>query len=388
LRQSSQLGFPDGFKHMNTPELRDRCAQQLEAAAPRAGQLKAFVGLDGFVDEILHVVDKRESADKYRRLPTIAKLAGRLEAAAGKSTNIELVGQITKLGGNGPIMANALASLGTQVTYLGNLGYPNLHPVFADFVKRAEVHTIAEPGYTYALEFEDGKIMLGKHQSLSQVNWENIQTRFGADKFAAKFTGSDFVGFVNWTMLTQMNEVWSAILKELCPRLDGPRRTLFFDLADPEKRTQNDITQALKLITEFSKYFEVIFGLNEKESSEIGKTLGLDTSDHSPEGLAELGRQILERVPVNTLVIHPTAYALAVSKSGAATVEGPFTLKPLITTGAGDHFNAGFCLGKLLGLDNALSLLAGVSTSGYYVRTAKSPGIADLVQFLRHWPAA
>jgi sugar/nucleoside kinase (ribokinase family) len=373
---------------MNTPELRDRCAQQLEAAAPRAGQLKAFVGLDGFVDEILHVVDKRESADKYQRLPTIAKLAGRLEAASGKSTNIELVGQITKLGGNGPIMANALASLGTQVTYLGNLGYPNLHPVFADFVKRAEVHTIAEPGYTYALEFEDGKIMLGKHQSLSQVNWENIQTRFGADKFAAKFTGSDFVGFVNWTMLTQMNEVWSAILKELCPKLDGPRRTLFFDLADPEKRTQNDITQALKLITEFSNYFEVIFGLNEKESSEIGKTLGLHTSDHSPEGLAELGRQILERVPVNTLVIHPTAYALAVSNSGAATVEGPFTLKPLITTGAGDHFNAGFCLGKLLGLDNALSLLAGVSTSGYYVRTAKSPGIADLVQFLRHWPVA
>ena len=373
---------------MNTPELRAQCAEQLLAAASRASQLKAFVGLDGFVDEILHVVDKRESADKYLRLPTIAKLAGRLEAAAGKSTNIELVGQITKLGGNGPIMANALASLGTKVTYLGNLGYPNLHPVFADFEKRAEVHSIAEPGYTYALEFEDGKIMLGKHQSLSQVNWENIQTRFGADKFAARFTGSDFVAFVNWTMLTQMNEVWSAILKELCPKLHGPRRRLFFDLADPEKRTHEDLMKALELITAFEKHFDVIFGLNEKESSELGKNLGLNTSDHSPEGLAELGRQILERVPVDTLVIHPTAYALAIGKSGAATVEGPFTLKPLITTGAGDHFNAGFCLGKLLGLDNALSLLTGVATSGFYVRTARSPSIGDLVEFLRNWPTA
>lgn len=373
---------------MNTPELRDNCAKQLQANAARASQLTAFVGLDGFVDEILHVVDKRESAEKYQRLPTIAKLAGRLEAAAGKSTNIELVSKITKLGGNGPIMANALASLGVKVSYLGNLGYPNLHPVFAEFAKRAEVFSIAEPGYTDALEFEDGKIMLGKHQSLKQVNWENIKSRFGVETFAARFNRADFVGFVNWTMLTQMNEMWSAILRELCPSLTGPRRRLFFDLADPEKRTHQDIMKALELITAFEKHFDVILGLNEKESSEIGNNLGLDTHDHSPEGLMKLGRQILERVPVNTLVIHPTAYALAISGADAATVEGPFTLKPLITTGAGDHFNAGFCLGKLLGLDNAMSVLAGVTTSGFYVRTAKSPSIADLVGLLRDWPTA
>jgi len=372
---------------MNTPELRDQCARQLQTAATRASELKAFVGLDGFVDEILHVVDKRENAEKYQRLPTIAKLAGRLDAAAGKSTNIELVSQITKLGGNGPIMANALASLGAKVSYLGNLGYPNLHPVFADFAKIAEVNSIAEPGYTDALEFEDGKIMLGKHQSLKQVNWENINTRFGAENFAVRFTGSDFIAFVNWTMLTYMNDIWSAILKDLCPKLNGPRRRIFFDLADPEKRTRGDIMKALELISSFEKYFDVIFGLNEKESSEIGNHLGLNTSDHSPEGLTELGRQILKRVPVNTLVIHPTSYALAISKADTATVEGPFTLKPLITTGAGDHFNAGFCLGKLLGLDNGMSLLAGVTTSGFYVRTAKSPSIADLVGLLRNWPS-
>jgi len=199
--------------------------------------------------------------------------------------------------------------------------------------------------------------------------------------------GSDFIGFVNWTMLTAMNDIWSAILKDLCPKLTGPRRTLFFDLADPEKRTREDIAKALELISAFEKYFDVIFGLNEKESSEIGNNLGLDTSDHSPAGLTKLGRQILERVPVNTLVIHPTSYALAISKSGAATVEGPFTLKPLITTGAGDHFNAGFRMAKLLGLDNALSVLAGVTTSGFYVRTAKSASIADLVGLLRNWPS-
>src|ERR1051326_1910758 len=127
---------------MNTPQMREKCAAALSDNAKRVTQLSAFVGLDGFVDEILHVVDKRESAEKYLRLPTISQLASRLAAAAGRSTNVELVGQITKLGGNGPIMANALASFGMKVSYLGILGYPNLHPVFADFAKRAEVPTL------------------------------------------------------------------------------------------------------------------------------------------------------------------------------------------------------------------------------------------------------
>jgi len=174
---------------MNTPELRDATAQKLHAAAGRTTQLKAFVGLDGFVDEILHVVDKRESAEKYQRLPGIAKLAERLAGAAGKSTNIELVNQLTKLGGNGPIMANALAGFGLQTTYLGNLGYPNVHPIFFEFAQRAEVHSIAEPGYTDALEFEDGKIMLGKLQSLKQVNWEISKRALARINSPPKFPG-------------------------------------------------------------------------------------------------------------------------------------------------------------------------------------------------------
>jgi sugar/nucleoside kinase (ribokinase family) len=374
---------------MSEPKaLRDQTAAQLAGAVQAAAQIKAFVGLDGFVDEILHVVDKRESAEKYTRLALMEQWGARISAAAGKSTNIELVSQMTKLGGNGPIMANALAAFGLKVSYLGILGYPNLHPVFADFAKRAEVVSIAEPGYTDAVEFEDGKVMLGKHQSLRQMHWDNIKARYGQDQFTAKVKAADLVGFVNWTMLTYMNGIWEAILKEVCPKLSGPRRKLFIDLADPEKRTKEDILKALRLITAFEQHFEVLFGLNQKESAEIGQVLGLQTNDQSEQGLSRLGQEIFQRVPVSAVVIHPTAFALAVDKQGARVVQGPFTAKPLITTGAGDHFNAGFCVGRLLGLDNEQSLLCGVSTSGFYVRTARSPSVSDVAGFMRNWPSA
>src|SRR6185503_6846751 len=255
-------------------EFREQTAARLLAGIERASRLRAFVGLDGFVDEIIHVVDKRDNAENFQRLPTITTLAGRLAAAAGKSTNIELVNQRTKIGGNGPIMANALARLGIKVTYVGALGYPHLHPVFTEFARRAEVHSIAEAGHTDAMEFDDGKLMLTKTTSLNEVTWENIQRRYGRDKFIDHFSTAHFVGFVNWTMIPGMSDLWASLLSEFCPAQARARRLMFFDLADPEKRTPKDIARALELITAFGRYCAVILGLNEKEAYEVGDVLG------------------------------------------------------------------------------------------------------------------
>ena len=57
----------------------------------------------------------------YEPVASIAAMARKILAAAGESSNYELDRQARqKLGGNGPIMANALASLlASEVTYIG-----------------------------------------------------------------------------------------------------------------------------------------------------------------------------------------------------------------------------------------------------------------------------
>ena len=368
-------------------ELREKCARRLLESVERASHLTAFIGLDGFVDEIMHLVDVRHNAESFDRIPSIAQLSERLAGAAGKSTNIEAVVQRVKLGGNGPIMANALCRFGLDVTYLGALGYPTLHPVFSEFAARADVHSIAPPGLTDAYEFEDGKVMIGKTTQLGEITWENIQLRFGRKKFADHFFSSDLVAFVNWTMIPFMSDIWEAVQAELCPMDKVKRRKIFFDLADPEKRTHDDIRRALKLIESFRLYFDVILGLNEKEAWEVGAVLGFSSETRTRGALAQLSRDIRKSVGVDTLIVHPVSYALAVTGNDCASVDGPFIAKPLITTGAGDHFNAGFCLGKVLGFDDEMSVLVGVTTSGYYVRNAQSPRITDLADMLRQWPS-
>ncbi len=366
------------------PTLPTRAAGALESSIDKLGDYNALIGLDGFVDEIISVVDQRRSRSDYTRLSTLQAYAERIARAAGRSTNIEVVVERTKLGGNGPIMANAMAVSGVHINYIGNLGYPSLHPAFTDFARRATVHSIAEPGHTDALEFDDGKLMVGKHASLKDVNWENLVTRIGLSTLRELLGSADLVGFQNWTMLTEMTEIWHQVLEQICPDLDmRPRRQFFFDLADPEKRSRGDIAKALETLARYQQYFETYLGLNEKESFQIGEVLGYTGLREGQDAVRAVAAFIHAQLKISSVIVHPRAYAVAASEAGVVQARGPFVEKPLISTGAGDHFNAGFCLGKLIGTNDELALQLGVATSGYYVRTAQSPTAQQLVAFLR-----
>jgi sugar/nucleoside kinase (ribokinase family) len=161
---------------------------------------------------------------------------------------------------------------------------------------------------------------------------------------------------------------------------------MFVDLADPEKRTHEDIAAALKILSGFQASVDVILGLNLKESSEVAEVLGIDVAGDAEGAIEQTARAIREKLGVGCVVIHPRKGAAAATAKESAAFAGPFVQQPKISTGAGDHFNAGFCLGRVLGLSLEESLCAGVGTSGFYVRTAMSPTGKELGEFLGKLP--
>ena len=365
----------------------DLTSRKLLAAAPRLPALKATVGLDGFVDEIIAVVDKRKNPQQYDAVRTIEALGKKISNAAGESSNYELVVKRVKLGGNGPIMANALASVGAAVTYVGNLGYPTIHPVFEGLAKKAAaVYSIGEPAHTDALEFEDGKLMLGKHEPLQDVNWDNLIGRVGRQKLIEIMSGSRLIAMVNWTMLPHMTRIWAQLLDEIIPNVERHDRKLFIDLCDPEKRTAHDIVEAMRLLTRFQDQIDVVLGLNLKEALEVAEVLGLPGRADPEAAIEENAVAIRNELNLSCVVIHPRRGAAAAIEGESARFEGPFVQQPKISTGAGDHFNAGFCLGRVLGFSLPESLCTGVATSGYYVRTGESPTAEQLAQFIAELP--
>lgn len=345
----------------------------------------SVVGLDGFVDKIVTPVDKRHGLeDNFDAIETIGELGSRISDAAGKSANIELYPRFDKLGGNGPIMANALLSLGLGVRYVGALGRPLIDPVFKEFAQKTEAVSLTDPGITTAAEFKDGKLMFGNMRSLGEIDYQRILEVCGEGAFIDMLAKADVISIVNWTMIPKMTSILTEIVERIMPNLP-PRdtRNFFFDLTDPAKRSAEDIREVLRVITRFQAHCEVNLGLNFNEALQVSETLGLPKGEKDEESLKTTATEIRRKLEISSVVVHPVESAACATKDGAWWCEGPFTDNPKITTGAGDHFNAGFSSARLCGFSPLTSLALATCTSGHYVRTAQSPSASQVVDLLR-----
>ena len=241
--------------------------------------------------------------------------------------------------------------------------------------------------------------MLGKHQTLKEVGWQTLSTVVGENRFTQMVRDSRLIGMVNWTMLPRLGEIWQQMIDHVLPAITAtatktaasPRKLLFIDLADPEKRTANDLRSALAFCTSFQKFVDVVLGLNLKEAVQVAKVLGIETPADPEPTVESLSRSLRAKLNLHGVVIHPLAVLAAASclESGeevSAQFFGPSVAEPKILTGGGDHFNSGFCLGWLAGLSTAECLCAGTATSGFYVRNAASPSLDQLIDFITELP--
>jgi hypothetical protein len=367
---------------LNT-ELLLKAAESLDAAGANIARTRFTIGFDGFVDEILHAVGTRKNQKEYERINTISEFSDRVRAAAGKSANIEMVPVQVKLGGNGPLMSIAVAGMGGQVNCVGLLGHPDVLPVFHPLRDKATLFSVGNPGRTDALEFQDGKLMLGKLNTIQDMCWKRLQDVIGADRFKSLILDAQLVACTNWTMLTEMGEILDN-LTLMVP--EGANVKFFFDLADPEKRSREDLKHALEQIKKLNARAKCVLGLNLREAEQISEVLEIaEMPVETPESVEAAAGRIAKTTGLYGVVVHAIKCAGAYIAGETASVEGPYCKNPKLSTGAGDHFNGGFVSGLMGGLSVRNSLYTGVATSGWYVRNARSPERANVAGLLRDW---
>ena len=266
-------------------------------AVPATTKPSVLVGFDGFIDNIIDVVAKRESSVKYSALATIAEFGSRVSAAAGQSANFELVVKQSKIGGNGPIMANALCSYDYRVTAVGILGENGIDPVFKPLADRAvKAISLGGAATTDALEFSDGKLMLGKMLPMDRVTYQTLIEKIGIAQLKELMRGSAAIAAVNWTMTLGMTEIWNRLAKEVLPGLRQDRPLFFVDLADPAKRTVEDLRAAFAAMQELQKHADVLLGMNGAELKQVLGALGETHPSVTPEWeAARAGCEIVQR---------------------------------------------------------------------------------------------
>jgi ketohexokinase len=344
---------------------------------------KVLVGFDGFVDNIVTPVATRHgTGESFTAVETIDEFAELIRKGAdGKSANIELFPRLQKVGGNGPILANALSAVGCDVRYIGALGWPLPHPVFKELAERTRAISLAEPGSTTAIEFADGKIMFGTATSLDDVTYERILEIAGEDRFRDLVREANIVAFVDWTMVPQMTDILINILERILPQLaktDVPK--FFFDLADPTKRPSNELQRVLDVFSTYQNFGSVCLGLNKKEANQVAHLLEVTAANEA--SIDVLAGEIRSSLGLDVVLVHTMEGAACADATGVQTLPSLRCSDSAVKTGAGDHFNAGYILGRLLGLEPQKCLPLATVFPSLYLRSGSSPSLSELRSLL------
>lgn len=353
--------------------------QGLQNAAAILATKKIAAGFDGFVDSIVKVVINKTQSGETEHFQTIMQFGDYISSKSGSGFSLESEEQQLKLGGNMPIMANAMAQMGAGVDCVGAFGLPSIHAAFADMHPSCTLHSFTNPGFTTAMEFADGKIMLAQMTDLNQAEWATIKSVIGLPKLKEIFTDAGLICLVNWSEPDHSNNMWQGLLDEVFQGAKSRQRHFFFDLSDCSKRSAEAITTALGLIKQFGKHGHATLSLNRNEAGILYKKLN---NADIPSDLQAIGDALFPQLSLGTLIIHTSKISLAWDASGTYSDTPVFIANPTISTGAGDNFNAGFCIGQLLGLDAGAALILANSSSNCYIKTGQSPTLTVLGHYI------
>jgi pfkB family carbohydrate kinase len=340
-----------------------------------SNQTNALIGFDGFIDKLFRI-KKNENAYFEKAF----EFGEYILQKKDNNFSLEIEEITTKIGGNAVNLSNALATLGVKNDLLASLGYPTIDPIFQEIHPNCNLISYASPGYAYAYEFANSKIMLAENGGLNTINWQELKAVIGIEKLANLFEINSLFCLVNWAEIVGMTSILEGILNEILPKLaKNYEKISFFDLSDCSNRNQEEIKKILSIITSFSGYTKVILSLNKNETETVYDAL----FSKEVEEFEEKGKRIFEYLKIEKLVLHQAEMSVCFCKNdGVSRVKTLINKKPLISTGAGDHFNAGFCVGILNNFPNKKALQFANATAGLYISSGKSPNLKEVLQLI------
>lgn len=368
------------------PDLRG-LARRIESAEIQ--QSRVVTGFDGFVDEMISVVGERRALDDFTPVPDIATFGGLISAAANQNSLREIVVHDVHPGGCAVNLADGLASLGVQVDCFATLGDP-MHAAFREVAGKCRgFHSWGrEPGRTLAFEFSDGKLMFSAVRQLADFTSDAVMGYLADGAYGEACAGARVIALTDWTLYPHMTGVWRLLQKEVFSQL-GHRPDFLIDLVDPSSRSAADILEMAGILQDFEHSGSVTLGLNGNEANILCRLHGLAVADREAtpdQTLAQAGA-LREHLEISRVIIHRLRFAVSSDADEDFIQPGPHCQRPKKSTGAGDRFNAGVCLGLALGCTAADALALGCGTAGFFVRNARSANQCELADFLRQWAA-
>ncbi|WP_435101804.1 hypothetical protein [Halarchaeum sp. P4] len=347
------------------------------------GGERVVFGFDGFVDRVRTVVEDRHGRADFDTLDSLSELGARISASAASNSSLsfEWLQDDLRTGGHTCHLARAYGTLGYDPVMVGTYGTP-IDDVFEEEFAAYPMHSLGSPGYTDAVEFDDGKLMLTEGGSGTTLDWAHVRETVGVETLADYLDGASLlgIGYVSW--IPSLPSVVDGLREEVWPLLDDPPETVLFDPADVRRLDEDVVIEARAAVERLDEVVDVTVSSNRFET----KVLAEHYAGRAAESLREDAELVAATLDVSRFVGHGLHESVVVSEETHA-VQNPVTDDPVLTTSSGDHFNAGLALGLLCGLDDAAAVVVGNALAGVFVRTGSPPAYDDVRAFVTDYEA-
>ncbi|NLV10989.1 hypothetical protein GOC74_13755 [Halomicrobium mukohataei] len=330
---------------------------------------RVVFGFDGYVDRVREVVADRHDPDDYDRLDTLAGFGDRVHdsVAADSSLSFEWLQRGTRTGGHTSHLARAFGSWGFDPVMIGMYGQP-VRDVFADEFADCELHSLGQPGYTDAVEFDDGKLMLIENGTTMDLDWSFLTDQFDRERLRDRLDGAALLGTGYWAETPDLPDVLDGIAG-LWDDIEEPPETVLVDPGDVRKLDAERLDGGTGAIGRLAAQTRVVVSANRAETQLLAETYG----DGSEQSLAAKARTLRETFDASLFVSHGVDRSLVAGADGTTDVAVPSVDDPELTTSAGDHFNAGLALALVAGVDPAGAVVVGNAVAGAFVRSGEPP---------------
>lgn len=328
---------------------------------------KACVGFDGYIDSIAHLM-RQVGGDEGIPFDTMQSAGMYFVEKAGKSCCVEMAKFSTRMGGNAPLFSAALSGLNRDIDLIGCLGKEEIHTVFHSLATKIRVTTVGEPGKCIALEFSDGKIMLSENTDTRDLDYSVLSCQPGILRILAD---CDLMVLLNWSEMLHMQDIWEGILQNVISKENRQKKQkVFFDLSDCSSRSRDDILQMRETLRAYALRRETLLSLNENEAGVLCDVIGEECRD-----ISGMARALQNDLGVSVVSVHSVYASCAARSSGCTEEENLHIDHPSVSTGGGDHFNAGLAYGWMQNYPDGEMLTLANCFGSCFVRDGTTPSL-------------
>jgi hypothetical protein len=215
-----------------------------------------------------------------------------------------------------------------------------------------------------------------------QHQWRYLKTEPIIQALKELFTNCRSIAFDDWSGMAAASDLWDGLLGDVIRPLGKKDLEFIFYLGDPINKLSFQVDEVLDIISDFSRYGQVTFALDDNEAIKLWKILNGNSASSAEKSTEQQYLSIYRTMNIARLLIYSVNQVMLFSNQQSFVLTRKVVEQHIeIAREARLNFIAGFSAGLSLQLNMAECIALGLIVFG----TQGSTEQPTLITYINQW---